>query len=641
MNKAKQKAAPPQLFYPDYVALLILSVLIFCLTRYAITYGAGSDPRYTLIVSQSILDNGTIQLNGYQDKEIWGSPADFAANINILKVNGRYYNYFPVGPSLLSLPFVILTKAVGWDMLRAQDNINAQRLLSSFSAIAVFWILYHITRVYLSHRTGLLLTAVSLFGTTLISTLAVAWWSINLSVIFISLALLLLVRYDSGQAHSVQPLLLGGLLFLAYLTRAAAAAFIAPVLLYLAWKDWRQMAKTAVIAATLLALFLLWSHREFGTWLPIYYSAVRLQIARTPLWLALVGHLFSPARGLFVFSPFFLLLLPGLWLLRRQARQPLLWLCLAWLALHLYVASRGTNWWGGDSFGPRILTELVLPLTLLAVWAWREGQTLLSPSQQKVWIGLYGLLGLTAVFIHSYQGLYNYSTILWNELTQEYPIPPFTPPHGDLFNWRYPQALASNAMLCRLDRERAAAILTQQPPLMPYEWGASLLFAPLSTSYALLAAQRDQPAMPQIPALFVGWEPVDNDRAPYPTTQCDQIAVYVRLTAVPATPPTLIIRASAFGSQRAVVSANGQPVGEMHFTQQPKLAAETAVLPLNPTLLRPNAINELSISLPDARRAKINDPTRLSLAIAEMRICPVNIAATDVETYNCLTLPNE
>lgn len=642
VNKAKQTATTPQLFHPDYVARLIVSLFIFFLTRYAVTYGAGSDPRYTLIVAQSILDNGTVQLNGYQDKEIWGAPADFDGNINILKVNGRYYNYFPVGPSLLSLPFVILTKTVGWDMLQAQDNINAQRLLASFSAIAVFWILYHISRVYLPHRDSLLLTAVSLFGTTLISTLGVAWWSINLSVIFISLALLLLVRYDSGQAISVQPWLLGSLLFLAYFTRAAAAAFIAPALLYLAWKDWRQMAKTAVIAATLLALFLLWSQREFGTWLPIYYSAVRLQIARPPIWLALLGHLFSSARGLFVFSPFFLLLIPGLWLLRRQARPPLLWLCLAWLALHLYVSSRGTNWWGGDSFGPRILTELVLPLTLLLVWAWREGRTLLSPRQQRGWLGLYGLLGLTAVFIHSYQGLYNYSTILWNEVTQEYPVPPFTPRHGDLFNWRYPQVLASNAMLCAVDRERAAAILAQQSPLAPYEWGSPLPFDSAATSYALLAAQRDQPtATLQLPALFVGWEPVDNDRAPYRTTQCDQIAVYLRLTAVPTTPTTLLIRASAFGSQRAVVALNGQPVGEMHFTQQPKLAAETAVLPLASALLRPNAVNKLSISLPDAHRAKVNDPTRLSLAIADMSICPVDVAATSTDTYNCPSISNE
>ena len=167
-------------------------------------------------------------------------------------------------------------------------------------------------------------------------------------------------------------------------------------------------------------------------------------------------------------------------------------------------------------------------------------------------------------------------------------------------------------------------------------------FDSAATSYALLAAQRDQPtAMPQIPALFVGWEPVDNDRAPYRTTQCDQIAVYLQLTAVPATPATLLIRASAFGSQRAVVALNGQPVGEMHFTQQPKLAAETAVLPLDSALLHPNAVNKLSISLPDAHRAKVNDPTRLSLAIADMSICPVDVAATSTDTYNCPSISNE
>ncbi|MCB8946206.1 MAG: hypothetical protein H6658_20875, partial [Ardenticatenaceae bacterium] len=386
-------------------------------------------------------------------------------------------------------------------------------------------------------------------------------------------------------------------------------------------------------AAALLALFLLWSHHEFGTWLPIYYSTARLQIERSPLWLALYGHLFSPARGLFVFSPFFLLILPSLWFVRKHVwLRPLLWLCLLWLGLHLYVASRGTIWWGGDSFGPRILTELMLPLTLLIVWLWSEAQTVLAPRSRQQWLLLYLALGLTAVFIHSYQGLYNYSTILWNEVTQEYPVPPFTPTHGDLFNWHYPQFLASNRMLCQLDAARAQAILVQQSPLTTYPLGSPLVFDPAATSYGLLASQPNQA---QLPALFVGWEPVDNDRAPYRTTQCDQIEVYFRLTAVPATPSTLIIRASAFGSQRAIVSLNGQLVGENLFHQQPKLVAETAVLPLDPALFQANTINQLTIDLPDAHRAKVNDPTRLSLAIVEMSICPANVAVMAADTYNC------
>ena len=634
----KNWAEKCQCLWQEYKFILLLSVVVFLLTRYSVTYGAGSDPRYTLIVSQSILDNGTIQLNAYQHDEIWGAPADFDANVNILKVNGRYYNYFPVGPSLLSIPFVAITKGLGWDMRQARDNVNAQRLLSSLSVVLLLWLVYHMVRVYLPPSDSLVITAVAIFGSTLISTLGVAWWSLNCSVLFIAFSLLLLVRYDARQSPSVQPLLLGFLLFLAYLSRAAAAAFIVPVFLYLGLKDWRQMMQTAVTAALPLSLFLLWSQQEFGTWLPIYYSTMRLQVERSSLWVALLGHLFSPARGLFTFTPYLLLVLPALWLLRTRLRQrPLLWLCLFWLGLHLFAATRGTSWWGGHSFGPRILTELMLPLTLLIACLWYEAKAAWPWRQRRIWVAVYLLLGGTAVFIHSYQGLYNYSTILWNVATQERPVPPFTPPWGDLFNWRYPQILATNQMLCRLDKTRAEALLAQNLGLKSYQWGTPVTFDQSVTSFDLLKAQQSWPQfmIPHPPALFVGWEPVDNDRAPFRPVQCDQIHVYFQITAVPATPVSLIIRSAAFGQQRALIALNGQPVGEWHFTQQLKLDPETAVISLDSSLFQANAINKLTIDLPQAHRAKYNDPTQLSLAIAEIIMCPIDLIEEHTNGQNC------
>ncbi|NKQ35397.1 MAG: hypothetical protein HF973_07245 [Chloroflexi bacterium] len=431
MSNIRDRLSP---FVREYSPLLFLSIATFLLTRYSITYGAGSDPRYTLIVTQALIENGTIQLNAYQNDEIWGATAVFDTDPNILNIDGRFYNYFPAGPSLLSLPAILVTKAVGWDMRLPQDNVNAQRLLSSLTAVAMVWLVYGIARPYLPHRDSLVITAVSIFGSTLISALGVALWSINYSVIFIGLSLLLITRYDSGKSATVHPWLLGMLLFLAWFSRAAAAAFILPVFPYLLVTDWRQMVKTAVAAAIPFFLFLLWSKNEFGSWLPIYYSAARLQAARDPFWLALYGHLFSPSRGLFIFMPYFLLLIPGLWLLYRQklVHSPrmnqfgnaLLWLCLLWTGLHLAIASRAATWWGGDSFGPRILTELVLALTLLLILFWAEARERLSRRRRQWVTAVYLLLGLTAAFIHSYQGLYNNSTAVWNTIIQTRPAPP-------------------------------------------------------------------------------------------------------------------------------------------------------------------------------------------------------------------------
>ncbi|HFQ93200.1 MAG TPA: hypothetical protein ENK32_04275 [Anaerolineae bacterium] len=614
-------------FVREYSPLLFLSIAAFLLTRYSITYGAGSDPRYTLIVSQSLIENGAIQLNAYQNDEIWGAPADFDNEPNILNVDGRYYSYFPAGPSLLSLPAVLVTKAAGWDMRRPQDNVNAQRLLSSLSVVVMIWLVYGIARAYLPRRDSLVITAVSIFGSTLISTLGVALWSINYSVIFIGLSLLLIVRYDSGHSKTVHPWPLGSLLFLAYFSRAASAAFILPVFLYLLLTDWRQMVKTAVTAAALLLLFLLWSKQEFGSWLPIYYSAARLQAARDPFWLALYGHLFSPSRGFFVFMPFFLLVVLRIaycvWNAHlRNTQYAIRNTLLLWIGLHLLIASRAATWWGGDSFGPRILTELVLAFTLLTILLWAEARERLSRRQRQRITAVYLLLGLTAVFIHSYQGLYNNSTAVWNAAIQTRPAPPFTPPRGDLFNWRIPQFAATNDMLCRLEEARARAALAQSPLLQPYAWGRPLTYGPdvVVDVVAVSNWLYEDEELPQLTAVFLGWGPIDNDRAPHRALVCPVARIFFLADEAGGENYQLVINTAAFGAQRAIFSLNDYPLGEWTFTQQPGLAPETAVLPIPAAAIRPHAVNQLAITLPDARRARANDPARLSLAPVEITI---------------------
>lgn len=72
----------------------------------------------------------------------------------------------------------------------------------------------------------------------------------------------------------------------------------------------------------------------------------------------LAGTLFSPARGLFVFSPWLLpsfLLLP--WTLGRLKPWPLVRTCVVALAPMLLVLSKYAVWWGGHCFGPRYWTD--------------------------------------------------------------------------------------------------------------------------------------------------------------------------------------------------------------------------------------------------------------------------------------------
>ncbi len=613
--------------------LLSLSLLLFFLSWYGLIYGAGSDPRYTLIVSQSVLDNGTIALNDYADDEIWGAPANFAENFNIVARNGRFYNYFPAGPSVLSVPFVAVARWAGWDMRLAADNINAQRLLSALSLVALLWLMAGMARCFLPWRPGLVITAVSIFGTTLISTMGTALWSINFSVLAIAAALLLLVRRETGSSKTIHPVWLGLLLFLAYFSRAAAAAFILPVLLFLAYRTrWHgadtghsvmeessksvkslffspqilELVVTAVTAATLLAIFLLWSKLEFGTWLPIYYSAARLSVERGSVWVALLGIFFSSGRGLFVYVPTAVLLLFSL---RWLWRWPLAWLCLGWIGLHLTILLRGTVWWGGDAFGPRILTELMLALFVLTLLAWRHMRQESALVRQS-FAAAYLMLGLFGIWLHSYQGLYNYSTALWNAVASHQPAPPYTSKWGDLFSWRYPQFAASNGSLCQMAAQRTRQIVATEAVLRPYQFNEPIVYS-LATAVSL----HNIPPPSSSPAALIGWAPIDNDRARDRELFCDEAAVLFQLGDVPLGAYELQLKTAAFGSQRVQVWLNGVFVDEIVFVQQPGLGAETAVLALDSALFLPHELNELKLILPDAYPFSTTDPSRLSLAI--------------------------
>ena len=587
--------------------LCFLSLLVYYLAYFSVMSGAVSDPRYTLIVSQAILNHGTIELNEYQDELIWGLPADFDADPNILNINGRYYNYFPVGPSLLSVPFVYIANTIGWDMLTIQGNTNVQRLLSSLSVVLVAWLLYGLVRTWVKPGAAFIITAVTLLGTTFISTLGTALWSINFSVVFVGIALLLVVRYDAGTSGSIHSFLLGASLFLGYMMRASVATFIVVIFLYLLIRDRRAFLITATVAAALLVLSSLWSYQEFGRWLPIYYGIERLQIVRSPLWVALTGHLLSPSRGLLVVSPFLLLLIPGSWLARRCLKaNALFWLCGLWFALHLFVASRATIWWGGHSFGPRILTELNFTFAIVAALIWRSVSREWTDTTRRRAIFLFCLLSSLSIYIHSYQGLYNYATSLWNVVTEPRSAPPFTPPFGDLFNWRYPQPFIGNNTLCQLERERAEAIMSDAPNLLTYEWERPLTFSTQATINAYEAAinyAHPRTIPPTQYGLFVGWEPVIVPRAPYPSTGCDEIHLYLALSDPPVEESVLVLRSAAYLEQRAEVYFNDQFVGETVFREQTDFALETARFTLNSSAFHPNAINKISVRLPDAQRA--------------------------------------
>ena len=405
------------------VALAAAVVAALLVGGARVDYG-GLDARGTLLVSQALLEHGSVRLSDYPDAPDLGYRST--------EVHGVRYGYFPLGPSLAALPAVALARLGGLDMRSARDDIRVQRWLAAVCVGIVLLLVHALGRRYLPEPAALFLAVAVTLGTSLTSTLGTAWWSMDPEILFLLLALLWALPDRSGRTP--RPALAGTALWAAFLCRPTAVALIVPLLVLLALRDRRGLRRCAGTAALLLAGFVLWSLGEYGLPLPPYYLPRRLAEGGR-FWTAIAGLLVSPSRGVLVASPLLTLLAgAAVYRTRRLARDPLFAVGTGWFLLHLAAVARFPHWWGGHSYLSRLMTESVPALLLIAIALWRR-----FPPRTPAWRALLGAAAAAGVLMHAVQGLYNPQTKLWNS------HPDIDPHPAALFDWRYPQFLATAA----------------------------------------------------------------------------------------------------------------------------------------------------------------------------------------------------
>lgn len=380
----------------------------------------GSDPRGTLLVSQTIVQHGTVKLDSY------GAELLQSYGYVIHQKNNHYYHYFPIGTALLSTPFVLLANAAGWDMVKHEPA--AQLAIAAIGAMLTILLLYQLARLFLPRTESVLLASLFWFGTSFASTTGTALWSHNFASLLALIAIYSSVKSARNDDFTSWPIVATSL-FLAYLCRPTMALLAPFVILFLFAHDKRTAIKTALLLTLWLVLFAAFSRHEFGQMLPDYYLPKRLEGGHFAE--ALFGNLFSPARGLFVLSP--ILLLPLLFL--KQFRNMnkdvfLLFIALAWPVAHLIFVSRFPHWWAGWSFGARFMTDVLPGLFILLCYTLSS----LRANRLRAWVFL-ALTGCFSIFVHSYQGLYNEYTAQWNVEPNIDKYPEY------LFDWKYPQFL--------------------------------------------------------------------------------------------------------------------------------------------------------------------------------------------------------
>lgn len=400
-----------------------------------LTYYASSDPRLALVVSQSILDHGSIRLDPYQSA--------LPPSVSILRHHGHLYDYFPLGSSVVALPAVAVARYLQWDMAESAENVRLQFLLafgtSTFVALGLYWL----ARSRLPPLAAALLTVCFFFGTPLVVTLMTAYWSHNAALLCAVAALILFAYWDDGwltHRTGIVGIAIGILAGGAYISRPTMALFCLFMAGIAWWKSWRRAVAVAIGLGLAIGVLVLFSLREYGQHLPPYYGGNRLAGAGT-FFEALAGNLFSPSRGILIHAPVVgLVVIAAWWCFFRRSLSPAGFGCLMWYGLHLASISLFPHWWAGWSYGARLQVDAMPAIAFLAIELLSVGGISCRLKHPLLVVLLLGGMGW-GIWIHTFQGLLNPVTAKWTKMPNIDQYPHL------VWSWKYPQFLATQAAI--------------------------------------------------------------------------------------------------------------------------------------------------------------------------------------------------
>lgn len=395
------------------VAFAVFVVAVACpvITSY--------DSRWVVPTAISIERHGDLNLDEY------GPAIARAHGYAVQRVHGHDYDVFPWGTAVLVTPIVAIADRgaglVGIDLegyARDQGATGreerALRLLehaiASLIVAVTTGVLFLVVRETERRRVAYVAAGTFALATSALSVVSRALWSHGPAMLMVSWALLVAVRARN------RPEVLGwtGIpVAAAYVCRPTMSVAVVAFSVFVFVTARRMVLRYLAGAALVGVVFLSVNLATYHTLLPAYFHPTRIGSTHT-FWSALAGTLMSPSRGLFVFSPVLIFALVGLTLrVRGRSATGLDVVAVAGIVgCWLSVASFPV-WWGGDTYGPRLMADTLPFFCLLLApfieWCSRSPGTTLQSRARFVFAGLLFL----SVAVHV-RGAVDKQTLQWN-----------------------------------------------------------------------------------------------------------------------------------------------------------------------------------------------------------------------------------
>ena len=328
-------------------------------------------------------------------------PTIFAADrtpvpYQVESIDDRLLHHYSPMPALLDAPVVAayellgVTPATPGGYWRRDTEIRIMHFEMALASALVCVVLYFTARRLLAPLYALGLTLAFAFGTQIFSTLSRPYWSHTWGVALTALAIYFVVFRLRNRA-TLSAVLGATCISWSFFCRPQTAWAVIGLGVFLVvsrrWRDLGVFTSVGVAWAVVGALF---SLATYDSILPNYFLGQQVELGRFEIatrvtrhryfW-NLMGSLFSPSRGVFIFVPLYAWILAVVCLSwKRLASRPLAVIAVAVIGVHLWMLVHTGTWPGGSRcYGPRQLSD-VLPwfflLGALAVDAmltgWRE-----------------------------------------------------------------------------------------------------------------------------------------------------------------------------------------------------------------------------------------------------------------------------
>jgi hypothetical protein len=386
------------------------------------------DSNYSMLLSENIIRKHSSYLNTYefpepiQKIERCVSPSrrlrSAFLTYQLDRVHGNVVYCYPNGSSILSIPFVVLMNLLG---VHCHDPDGRclplgegliQRLLAALLMAGFTVIVFHTATQVLAVGPSLTVAVATAFGTQVWSTASRVMESHTWLIFLGGLAAYYMLGRETGRVRRSHPIALATLISWMYLVRPTGAIPVLCVTIYV-FAFWRSdFIAYSLTGLAWFAGFVCYSWFTFGKLIPDYYLDSRIDFGNLK---NLPAIFFSPSRGLFVFVPAFAFVLYVLVRYGVSLRyRRLAVLALSMVILQILIVALWPTWWGGYSYGPRLMADALPWIVLLAILGLAArvtdaGQVLLGRTETTIAF----VLIVISIVING-RGAWSHATSDWN-----------------------------------------------------------------------------------------------------------------------------------------------------------------------------------------------------------------------------------